>query len=71
MWGAEFHAVMGDAPAALEWLAKAVRLGDDRETWLERNPLLANIRHHQAFQQTLASVAFRRQQRANQAASLR
>jgi predicted Zn-dependent protease len=37
---AEFHAVMGDQQTALEWMAKAVRGGDDRVTWMQRDPLL-------------------------------
>ena len=60
---AEFFAVMGDADKALEWLDRAVRMGDDREDWLRRDPLLVSIRQHPRFQQILASVAYRRQQR--------
>ena len=65
---AEFYAVMGDAAKALEWLDRAVRMGDDREDWLRRDPLLANIRQHPRFQQILASVAYRRQQRSRPSA---
>ena len=61
---AEFYAVMGDADKALDWLDRAVRMGDDREDWLRRDPLLASIRQHPRFQQILASVAYRRQQRS-------
>ena len=61
---AEFYAVMGDADKAVEWLDRAVRMGDDREDWLRRDPLLASIRQHPRFQQILASVAYRRQQRS-------
>ncbi|MBI1786127.1 MAG: protein kinase [Acidobacteria bacterium] len=60
---AEFYAVMGDTAKALEWLDRAVRLGDDREDWLRRDPLLASVRDHPRFQQILASVAYRRAQR--------
>jgi serine/threonine protein kinase/Tfp pilus assembly protein PilF len=65
---AEFYAVMGDADKALEWLDRAVRMGDDREDWLRRDPLLASIRQHPRFQQIVASVAYRRQQRSHASA---
>jgi tetratricopeptide (TPR) repeat protein len=60
---AEFYAVMGDAPKALEWLDRAGRMGDDREAWLRRDSLLAGIRDQPRFQQILASMAYRRSQR--------
>jgi hypothetical protein len=60
---AEFYAVMGDADKALEWLDRGVRMGDDREDWMRRDPLLVSIRQHPRFQRILASVAYRRQQR--------
>jgi hypothetical protein len=56
-------AVMGNADKALEWLDRAVRISDDREDWLRRDPLLGSIRQHPRFQQILASAAYRRQQR--------
>jgi serine/threonine protein kinase/Tfp pilus assembly protein PilF len=65
---AEFYAVMGETAKALEWLDRAVRMGDDREDWLRRDPLLASIRQHPRFQQILASVAYRRQQRSRASA---
>ena len=46
----------------LAWLERAVRLGDYREEYLRRNPLLTNIRAHPRFQQILESVAYRRRQ---------
>ena len=60
---ADFYAVMGDADKALEWLDRAVRMGDDRDAYLRRNPLLTNLRAHPRFQQILDAVAYRRQQR--------
>ena len=60
---ADFYSVMGDTEMALQWLDKAVRLGDDRADWFQRDPLLAGIRTHPRFQSMLASVASRRQQR--------
>jgi Flp pilus assembly protein TadD len=65
---AEFYAVMGESAKALEWLDRAVRMGDDREDWFRRDPLLGNIRDHPRFQQILASVAYRRQQRSRASA---
>jgi tetratricopeptide (TPR) repeat protein len=61
---ADFYAVMGDSNRALEWLDRAVRMGDDREAYLRRNPLLANLRTNPRFQQILDAVAYRRRQRA-------
>jgi len=60
---AEFYAVLGDAPKALEWLDRAGRGGDDREDWLRRDSLLISLRDHPRFQQILASMAYRRSQR--------
>jgi hypothetical protein len=59
---------MGESAKALEWLDRAVRMGDDREDWFRRDPLLGNIRDHPRFQQILASVAYRRQQRSRASA---
>ncbi len=68
---AEFYAVMGDTAKALEWLDRAVRIGDDREDWFRRDPLLASIRDLPRFQQMLASVAYRRNQRPRPGAESR
>ena len=60
---ADFYAVMGDADKALEWLDRAVRMGDEREEYLRRNPLLTNLRQHPRFRQILDAVVYRRKQR--------
>jgi serine/threonine protein kinase/Tfp pilus assembly protein PilF len=60
---ADFYAAMGDVDKALEWLDRAVRMGDDREDYLRRDPLLNSLRAHPRFQQILDAVAYRRQQR--------
>jgi serine/threonine protein kinase/Tfp pilus assembly protein PilF len=60
---AEFYAVMGDTTKALDWVDRALHMGDDREDWLRRDPHLASIRDDPRFQQMLASVAYRRSQR--------
>jgi serine/threonine protein kinase/Tfp pilus assembly protein PilF len=61
---AEFYAVLGDVPKALEWLERALRSGDERAEWFGRDPLLANIRSQPRFRQILDSIALRRQVRA-------
>jgi tetratricopeptide (TPR) repeat protein len=61
---AALYSVLGETEKALEWLDRAVRLGDERADWFCRDPLLAAVRDHPRFQQILDSVAFRRQQRA-------
>jgi serine/threonine protein kinase/Flp pilus assembly protein TadD len=61
---AEFYAVMGDSAKALEWLDRGVRMGDDREDWIRRDPHLASLRSQPRFQEMLASVAYRRKQRS-------
>jgi tetratricopeptide (TPR) repeat protein/predicted Ser/Thr protein kinase len=60
---AEFYAVMGDHSRALDWLDRAVRMGDDREAWLRRDPHLAAVRGDPRFEQMLASVSYRRRHR--------
>ena len=64
---AEFYAVIGDPDKALEWLDRAVRMGDDRDEWFRRDPLLANIRNHSRFTQMLDAIAYRRTQRSPEA----
>ncbi|MDP9264418.1 MAG: protein kinase [Acidobacteriota bacterium] len=61
---ADFYASLGETQNALEWLEQAVRNGDERAGWFQRDPLLANVRNHPRFQQILESIAHRRQQRA-------
>jgi Tfp pilus assembly protein PilF len=61
---AEILAVIGDTASALRWVDQAVRAGDEREDWFRRDPHLASVRGHSDFQKMLASVAFRREQRA-------
>jgi len=64
---AEFYAVLGEAPKALEWLERCVRSGDERAEWFRRDPLLASIRDQPRFRQVLESVEYRRQQRSRKA----
>jgi tRNA A-37 threonylcarbamoyl transferase component Bud32/Flp pilus assembly protein TadD len=59
---AEFYAVLGNTPKALEWLEKVVRNGDERVEWFRKDPLLANIRQDPRFQQILDPIETRRKQ---------
>ena len=61
---AAFYATLGEKGKALEWLDRAVRNGDERAEWFQRDPLLAGIRDEPRFKQVLESIVFRRQQRA-------
>ncbi|MGH8631188.1 MAG: tetratricopeptide repeat protein, partial [Burkholderiales bacterium] len=60
---ADFYAALGDTDQALEWLHRAVRMGDLREDYLRRNPMLTSLRGLPRFQAILDAVAYRRQQR--------
>jgi tetratricopeptide (TPR) repeat protein len=62
---AEVYAVVGDTAKALDWMDRAVRWGDEREEWFRRDPALASLRSNPRFQQLLASVTYRRQQRSS------
>jgi Tfp pilus assembly protein PilF len=64
---AEFYAVLGDRPTSLEWLDRAVRAGDERADWFERDPLLANIRQEPRFRQIVDGIRDRRGQRDRKA----
>jgi hypothetical protein len=68
---AEVYAVAGEAEKALGWLDRGIRMGDDREDWLRRDPMLASLRTNPRFGQMLASVSYRRKQRAEGVAPLR
>jgi hypothetical protein len=43
----------------LDWLERAVRQGDDRADWFERNPALANFRGEPRFRQIHDSLKAR------------
>jgi serine/threonine protein kinase/Flp pilus assembly protein TadD len=60
---AEFYAVLGDRGQSLDWLDRAVRVGDERVSWFERDPLLANIRQEPRFRQIVDGIRIRREQR--------
>jgi Tfp pilus assembly protein PilF len=60
---AEFYAVLDDRSKSLEWLDRAVRAGDERADWFERDPLLANIRQEPRFRQIVDGIRYRQEQR--------
>jgi hypothetical protein len=64
---AEFYAVLGDRAKALDWLDRAVRVGDERADWFERNPLLANIRQEPRFREIVDGIRSRQEQRTKTA----
>jgi hypothetical protein len=55
---------VGDTAKAIDWLDRAVRLGDERAAWFERNPLLASIRTDTRFRQIVDGIRSRREQRS-------
>jgi Tfp pilus assembly protein PilF len=60
---AEFYAVLDDRPKAIEWLDRAVRAGDERADWFERDPLLVNIRQEPRFRQIVDGIRYRQERR--------
>jgi tetratricopeptide (TPR) repeat protein len=58
----EFFAVIGDRENALDWLDQAVRVGDERADWFERDPLLANVRTEPRFRAIVDGIRVRRSQ---------
>ena len=48
---AECYVLLGDRAKALDWLDRAVRAGDERAEWFERNPLMADIHREPRFRQ--------------------
>jgi predicted Zn-dependent protease len=60
---AEFFAMMGDRARAFEWLDRAVKNGDERVNWFQKDPRLASIRDDPRFQRIIASVQAGRKQK--------
>jgi Tfp pilus assembly protein PilF len=60
---AEFYAVLGDQEGALDWLDRAVRAGDERPEWFERDPLLASVRQQPRFRQIVDGIRHRQERR--------
>ena len=56
---AVFYSVSDDVPAALLWLDRAVRHGDERGDYFARDPLLATVRLDPRFGQILESIRHR------------
>ena len=59
----EFYAVLGDSAKALDWLDRAVRAGDERADWFERDPLLTSIRQEPRFRQIVDGIRYRQELR--------
>ena len=62
---AVFYAVLGDRAKSLDWLDRAVRAGDERADWFERDPLLSNIPRETRFRQIIDGIRYRREQQAS------
>jgi tetratricopeptide (TPR) repeat protein len=60
---AEFYAALGDTSTALDWLERAVRTGDERSEWFQRDPLLASLRSTERFKNIQNLISFQRQRR--------
>jgi serine/threonine protein kinase len=60
---AEYYALMGDVPKGLEWLERAIRNGDQRLAWFQKNPRLAAIRQDPRFRGIIESLEARRSAR--------
>jgi Tfp pilus assembly protein PilF len=60
---AEYYAVLEDRAKAVDWLDHAVRVGDERAEWFERDPLLASIRTEPRFREIANGIRSRREQR--------
>jgi hypothetical protein len=59
---AEFYAVLEDTSKALDQLERAVRNGDERVNWFQKDPRLASIRNDPRFQRIIDSIQARRKQ---------
>ena len=49
---------------SLDWLDRAVRVGDERTDWFQMDPLLTNIRKEPRFRQIIDGIRYRREQQA-------
>jgi len=63
---AEFYALLGDSTKAVEWLERAVRNGDERLAWFQRNPRLAAIRQDPRMRRIIETVDSHRKARPKQ-----
>ena len=51
----------GDTTSALDWVSRAVRLGDERIGWFRKNPRLVGIQDDPRFQRITAAIESRKQ----------
>jgi predicted Zn-dependent protease len=63
---AEFYSVLAEPSKAIEWVEKAVRNGDERVEWFQRDPSLTNIRRDPRFLRIIDSIKERRRRRQSQ-----
>jgi hypothetical protein len=60
---ADFYALVGDTPKALEWLQKAESIGDERTELFRRNLRLASIQKDPGFLRIIQGIEARRAKR--------
>jgi tetratricopeptide (TPR) repeat protein len=69
IYAAEFYSVLGETNESLNWLDRAIRAGDERLEWFERDPLLKNVQQEARFKQMLDTIRERRAQRVQKPSS--
>ncbi len=57
---AEYYALLGDAPKALEWIERTVRNSDERTSYFRRSSRLASVRSDPRFNGIIESLESRR-----------
>jgi len=55
-WLASAYLLQGRQVRALEWLQKAINLGNDNYLWFESDPNWADLHHDPRFQQMMERV---------------
>jgi tetratricopeptide (TPR) repeat protein/TolB-like protein len=56
---ATFHAAAGEVDDAVQWLLRAIYLGNENHPWMATNPAWAGLTDHEALATTLDSLAQR------------
>jgi serine/threonine-protein kinase len=62
-WLASALALLGDEEQALEWLARAIKLGNENYLWFESDPNWASLHNDSRFQALTAGVKAEREKR--------
>ncbi len=55
-WLASAYAMEGERDEALQWLRRAIQLGNENKAWFERNPAWESLRGDPEYQQILAGI---------------